>query len=175
MPELAGAQNFTWNFGDGTTSNEATPTHTWFNASSGLMTATVTLEAETVDGCPGTSEATVNIKPQPIANFMVVTDEVCDPLVSQFNNYSMLAYSYDWDFGNGSTSHAEHPTQAFTTDVTTSAFEVTLNSHVDIGCWVSTTSVVTVHPAAAFSLRLASDTVCSPPQLTCLKFQVQKT
>ena len=166
MPELAGAQNFTWNFGDGTTSNEATPTHTWFNASSGLMTATVTLEAETVDGCPGTSEATVNIKPQPIANFMVVTDEGCDPLVSQFNNYSMLADSYDWDFGNGSTSHAEHPTQAFTTDVTTSAFEVTLTAHDDLGCWDSTTREVTVHPAAAFSLSLASDTVCSPLQLT---------
>lgn len=166
MPEIAGAQNFTWNFGDGTTSNEATPTHTWFNASTGLMTATVTLEAETADGCAGTSQATVNIKPQPVANFMVANDEGCDPLVSQFNNYSVLADSYDWDFGDGTTGHAEHPTHAFAANGATTTFAVTLTAHDDLGCSDVTTREVTVHPAAAFSLNLASDTVCSPLQLT---------
>ena len=166
MPEIAGAQNVTWNFGDGTTSNEATPTHTWFNASTGLMTATVTLEAETTDGCAGTSQATVNIKPQPVANFMVANDEGCDPLVSQFNNYSVLADSYDWDFGDGTTGHEEHPTHAFAANGATTTFAVTLTAHDDLGCSDVTTREVTVHPAAAFSLSLASDTVCSPLQLT---------
>ncbi len=166
MPEIAGAQNFTWNFGDGTTSNEATPTHTWFNASTGLMTATVTLEAETAYGCTGTSQATVNIKPQPVANFMVANDEGCDPLVSQFNNYSVLADSYDWDFGDGTTGHAEHPTHAFAANGATTTYAVTLTAHDDLGCSDATTRDVTVHPAAAFSLNLASDTVCSPLQLT---------
>ncbi len=166
MPEIAGAQNVTWNFGDGTTSNEATPTHTWFNASTGLMTATVTLEAETADGCAGTSQATVNIKPQPVANFMVANDEGCDPLVSQFNNYSVLADSYDWDFGDGTTGHEEHPTHTFAANGATTTFAVTLTAHDDLGCSDVTTREVTVHPAAAFSLSLASDTVCSPLQLT---------
>ena len=166
MPEIAGAQNFTWNFGDGTTSNEATPTHTWFNASTGLMTATVTLEAETADGCAGTSQATVNIKPQPVANFMVANDEGCDPLVSQFNNYSVLADSYDWDFGDGTTGHEEHPAHAFGANGATTTYAVTLTAHDDLGCSDATTRDVTVHPAAAFSLNLASDTVCSPLQLT---------
>jgi PKD repeat protein len=166
MPEIAGAQNFTWNFGDGTTSNEATPTHTWFNASTGLMTATVTLEAETADGCAGTSQATVNIKPQPVANFMVANDEGCDPLVSQFNNYSVLADSYDWDFGDGTTGHEEHPAHAFAANSATTTYAVTLTAHDDLGCSDATTRDVTVHPAAAFSLNLASDTVCSPLQLT---------
>ena len=166
MPVLEGAENFMWNFGDGTTSNDATPSHTWFNASMGLMTATVTLEAETADGCPGTSETTVNIKPQPIANFMVANDEGCDPLVSQFNNYSILADSYDWNFGDGTTGHEEHPTHAFAADGSTTSFEVTLTAHDDLGCSDVTTREVTVHPAAAFSLNLASDTVCSPLQLT---------
>ena len=166
MPELAGAQNFIWNFGDGTTSNEATPTHTWYNASNGLMTAIVTLEAETANGCAGTSEATVNIKPQPVANFIVNGEEGCDPLVSQFNNYSVLADSYDWDFGNGETSHEEHPTHAFAAADGTTTFEVTLTAHDDLGCSDTTTRDVTVHPAADFSLNLASDTVCSPLELT---------
>ena len=166
MPEIAGAQNFTWNFGDGTTSNEATPTHTWFNASTVLMTATVTLEAETADGCAGTSQATVNIKPQPVANFMVANDEGCDPLVSQFNNYSVLADSYDWDFGDGTTGHEEHPAHAFAANGATTTYAVTLTAHDDLGCSDATTRDVTVHPAAAFSLNLASDTVCSPLQLT---------
>ena len=166
MPELAGAQNFNWNFGDGTTSNEATPAHTWFNASNDLMTATITLEAENANGCIGTSEAIVNIKPQPVANFMVNGEEGCDPLVSQFNNYSVLADSYDWDFGNGETSHEEHPAHAFAAAGGTTTYEVTLTAHDDLGCSDTTTRDVTVHPAADFSLNLASDTVCSPLQLT---------
>ena len=166
MPEFEGSQNMTWNFGDGTTSNEATPTHTWYNASNGLMTATVTLEAETANGCPGTSEATVNIKPQPIANFNVAGSEGCDPLVSQFSNYSLLADSYDWDFADGTTSHEAHPTHAFSTEGATTTFEVTLTAHDNLGCSDTTTRDVTVHPAADFSLNLASDTVCSPLELT---------
>ncbi len=166
MPAFEGAQNLSWDFGDGTTSNESTPTHSWFNSSTELMTASVTLEAETADGCPGTSEATVNIKPQPVANFLVENDEGCNPLVSQFHNYSVLADSFDWDFGDGTTSHDEHPAHAFTSDDSTTTFEVTLTAQHDLGCSDVTTRNVTVHPAAAFNLSLESDTVCSPLQLT---------
>ena len=122
-----------------------------------------------------TPRATVNIKPQPVANFMVANDEGCDPLVSQFNNYSVLADSYDWDFGDGTTGHEEHPTHAFAANGATTTFAVTLTAHDDLGCSDVTTREVTVHPAAAFSLSLASDTVCSPLQLTCLQSQAQKT
>ena len=166
MPVMDGAQNFTWNFGDGTTSNEATPSHTWFNASTGLITATVTLEADTADGCAGTSQETVNIKPQPVANFMVANDEGCDPLVSQFNNYSVLADSFDWDFGDGTTGHEEHPTHAFAADSPTTTVAVTLTARDDSGCSDVTTQDVTLHPAGAFSLNLAFKTACSALQLT---------
>ena len=166
MPSIDGAQNMVWNFGDGTTSTETTPSHTWNNSTGELMSATVSLEAETAMGCAGTSQATVHIKPQPIADFTVNFDEGCEPLVSTFTNLSALADTYDWDFGDGTTDHTLNPTHAFQTNGTTSAFEVTLTAHDNLGCADTATKEVNVFPAAAFTLSLATDTVCSPLELS---------
>ena len=166
MPELEGAQNLVWTFGDGTSSTEVAPTHTWNNNTGDLMSATVTLEAETAMGCAGTSETTVYIKPQPMANFTVNYDAGCEPLVSNFSNGSLLADSYDWDFGDGTTDHSENPTHAFSTDGTTAIFEVSLTAHDELGCSDVATKDITVFPTAAFELALSSDTVCSPLELT---------
>lgn len=166
MPAIAGAQNVTWNFGDGATSNELTPTHTWNNATGELMIATVTLEAETAMGCPGTSEASLFIKPQPIANFSVNYDAGCEPLISTFTNASTLADSYDWNFGDGTTGHEVHPVHAFATDGTANVFEVTLTAIDDLGCSDVATKNISVFPTADFALVLNSDPVCSPLALT---------
>ena len=166
MPSIEGAQNMVWNFGDGSTSTETTPSHTWNNATGELMSATVTLQAETAMGCSGISQTTVHIKPQPIADFSVNYDEGCEPLVSAFTNLSALADTYDWDFGDGSTDHTLNPTHAFQTNGTESTFEVTLTAHDDLGCADSATQEVNVFPAAAFELALSTDTVCSPLALS---------
>lgn len=166
MPEFEGAQNVQWNFGDGTTSTESTPTHTWNNNTGELMTATITLTAETSMGCVGTSETEVHIKPQPIADFSVNYDAGCNPLVSQFNNESALADSYDWDFGDGSTDHSTNPTHAFEATNETTVYDVTLTAHDDLGCSDVTSKQLTVFPAADFELSLTADTVCSPLVLT---------
>ena len=156
MPSIEGAQNMVWNFGDGSTSTETTPSHTWNNATGELMSATVTLQAETAMGCSGISQTTVHIKPQPIADFSVNYDEGCEPLVSAFTNLSALADTYDWDFGDGSTDHTLNPTHAFQTNGTESTFEVTLTAHDDLGCADSATQEVNVFPAAAFELGLVN-------------------
>ncbi|RMG71364.1 MAG: PKD domain-containing protein, partial [Chloroflexi bacterium] len=104
---------YTWNFGDGTTSNEQSPAHTFTNPG----TYNVSLE---VTGPGGTSSVSrrivVNSANPPIAAF--TQDKVSGPapLTVQFANQSTGGQitSYNWNFGDGSTSSEESPSHQFT-------------------------------------------------------------
>ena len=162
MPAFDGVENITWNFGDGTTSNEAAPSHTWENNTGDLMAATVTFSAQTENGCAGTASAEVFIKPQPVAQFSTDFDNGCEPLVSQFGNNSANADTFDWNFGNGDASSDENPSMVFLAGDLTETFTVTLTATDNLGCFDTATQNVTVHPGAEFTLDLGNDSVCSP-------------
>ena len=162
MPVFEGVENITWNFGDGSTSNETAPTHTWENNTGELMAATVTFSAQTPNGCAGNATTEVFIKPQPVAEFSTDFDNGCEPLVSQFGNNSAHADAFDWNFGNGDSSHDENPSMVFLAGSATETFTVTLTATDELGCFDTATQNVTVHPGADFTLDLGNDSVCSP-------------
>jgi PKD repeat protein len=162
MPTFDGVENITWNFGDGTTSNEVAPSHTWENNTGDLMAATVTFSAQTENGCAGTASTEVFIKPQPVAQFSTDFDNGCEPLVSQFGNNSANADTFDWNFGNGDASSDENPSMVFLAEEMTETFTVTLTATDNLGCFDTATQNVTVHPGAEFTLDLGNDSVCSP-------------
>ena len=162
MPAFDGVENITWDFGDGNTSNEATPTYTWENNTGELMAATVTFSAQTENGCAGTTSAEVFIKPQPVAEFSTDFDNGCEPLVSQFGNNSTNADAFDWNFGNGDASNEINPSMVFFAGEASETFAVTLTATDNLGCADTTTQEVTVHPGADFALDLGNDSVCSP-------------
>ena len=162
MPAFDGVENITWDFGDGNTSNEATPSHTWENNTGELMAATVTFSAQTENGCTGTTSTEVFIKPQPVAEFSTDFDNGCEPLVSQFGNNSSNADAFDWNFGNGDASNEINPSTVFFAGDASETFTVTLTATDDLGCADTATKEVTVHPGADFALDLGNDSVCSP-------------
>ncbi|MEA3478434.1 MAG: PKD domain-containing protein, partial [Bacteroidota bacterium] len=104
----AGTWTYLWNFGDGNTSAEFEPTHTY-----GVPgTYMVTLEVSN-DRCSGTVSHNVEILPiMPIASFADVSPE-CSPYTVQFVNTSQNATSYFWDFGDGSSSNEENPEHTY--------------------------------------------------------------
>ena len=162
MPAFEGVENITWDFGDGSTSNEATPSHTWENNTGELMAATVTFSAQTENGCAGTTSTEVFVKPQPVAEFSTDFDNGCEPLVSQFGNNSSNADAFDWNFGNGDASNEINPNMVFFAGDASETFTVTLTATDDLGCADTATKEVTVHPGADFALDLGNDSVCSP-------------
>ena len=162
MPAFESVENITWDFGDGNTSNEATPSHTWENNTGELMAATVTFSAQTENGCAGTTSTEVFIKPQPVAEFSTDFDNGCEPLVSQFGNNSSNADAFDWNFGNGDASSEINPNMVFFAGDASETFTVTLTATDDLGCADTATKEVTVHPGADFALDLGNDSVCSP-------------
>ena len=103
------ATSFIWDFGDGNTSSEANPEHTYGDAGN----YTVKLKAK---GAGGEDESTQTIKiayPAPQASFSMnkTTAEVGEEIT--FTNTSQNAESFSWDFGDGSTTTQENPTHSF--------------------------------------------------------------
>jgi PKD repeat protein len=169
MPTIAGAQNVTWSFGDGTSSNEINPTHTWANNSDELLSALVSFEGQTADGCFGTASAMVHVKPQPVAEIALASaNGGCAPFDALFNNNSTNGDVYTWNFGDGSddAQASGDINHAFQTGSETANYTVTLTATDALGCTDTTTEIVTVLPAADFNLQLATDSVCSPLALT---------
>ncbi|HET6225464.1 MAG TPA: PKD domain-containing protein [Bacteroidia bacterium] len=106
--------NWTWNFGDGSTSSLKDPKHLFSLPGQ----YPVTLIVKTGGGCTSNSIGTpiiVTVHPKPEADFSVnktVLDLPYDEL--KCVNLSKGAITYNWDFADGSTSKEENPTHKYT-------------------------------------------------------------
>lgn len=113
---LSSGGNFRiWDFGDGSTSSELNPNHTYTNSG----TYTVTL---TESNCCGMNQVKKTLTVQPIviiptAIFTATTLSGCGPLTSTFSSNSLNATSVSWTFegGNPSSSNSSNPTVVFST------------------------------------------------------------
>lgn len=105
--------SYLWNFGDGTTSNQANPSHTYTNVGS----YNVTLSIQTAAGCSNTfsAPAYISLSNPPTPNFTVNATQQCAGTSFQFTDMSVGANSWFWDFGNGITSTDQNPQQSFNT------------------------------------------------------------
>jgi PKD repeat protein len=103
------AQTFFWEFGDGNTSAQFEPAHTYLNKGSFKVKLTATSGL----GCTFSDSLLIAITgPPPQPYFQLSKKEGCGPLTayvtidtSQYNKNS----SYAWDFGNGLTSNTLVP------------------------------------------------------------------
>ncbi len=144
------ATNWKWEFGDGNfVQNQFSPNYNY----SQLGTFSVTAIAE-INGCADTLTKTNYIEVQPpIANFSGAA--TCqNPLDVQFNNFSIGAASYEWDFGdNSAINTATAPVHSY---AATGIYTVTLRAFHANGCVDSTTRSINLnHPVANFSWAAA--------------------
>ncbi len=115
--DSTGVLNYLWNFGDGTTSNEANPTHQF--QQDGLYT--VTLDVVTEDSCQAYACAVLVIGNGPVDTFyygcqamFYVADVSDDSLSLSFEDLSFGgADQWYWEFGDGATSTEQNPTHTY--------------------------------------------------------------
>lgn len=146
-----------WDFGDGTTSVLANPTHTYVTA--GLFT--VTLTVTDANACSRTvSFPNYILATQPVALFSLGDTLACRGYPVSFNNLSTgVGLTYLWDFGDGVTSTAANPSHAYST---TGSYTVTLTVTDVNGC-ESTISV----PAAVLIQDPLADFGAAPTAASC--------
>ncbi len=146
----SGVMNFNWSFGDGVTSINASPTHTYLNE--GIYT--VQLIATSNNNCIDTSTLNVSIYAQPKAN--IIVNNVCFGTAVAFGNGTTPIADTDfiWHFGDGNTSNDLAPIHNYASAGT---YTVSLVAENIDGCKdsVSTTVIVYPQPEANFNINNA--------------------
>jgi len=130
---------YMWDFGDGTSSTETNPSHT-FNSEGNYQ---VILTATDGTGCSASSFQIIGIG-DPVASFEI-PDTIClGSEITIMNN--SVSGSYDWDFGNGTTSNDQNPSITYSSG---GEFEVSLTVTIGLGCMNTSTKTVFVDDVRA--------------------------
>ncbi|TNF31054.1 MAG: PKD domain-containing protein, partial [Bacteroidetes bacterium] len=155
-----------WDFGDGSTSNQQNPTHTFsgtgpysitFAPSNGVFTDTLNV--------PNMVSPLV----LPVADFTVPQTEVCDSSDLRFFDNSINAYEWEWSFGDANsgslnTSDLQNPFHTFNDSGT---FTVTLTVYSVDGCPSDATPInITVHPSPVAGFGVDTMVVCTDLPIT---------
>lgn len=106
-----GASSYSWDFGDGATSNEENAKHTY--TQSGNYTVKLTVSDE---NCSKDVSQQISVKDCTISlDFEIIGGNNCKaPCTITLNNQSSNATDYLWDFGDGNTSTSTSPTHIYT-------------------------------------------------------------
>ncbi len=137
-----------WQFGDGTTSTQQSPNHTY--AVGGNYT--VTLHVTGTSGCTSTISRLVIIYLKPSPNFSYTN--TCLGTITQFTDMSSSTYpiiSRLWKFGDGATSTLTNPSHQYNSSGTFVARLILTNS---MGCTdsISKNVIIRQQPNAAFAI-----------------------
>jgi PKD repeat protein len=117
-----------WNFGDGSTSTEQNPVHTF----SGEGTYRVTLVATNTGGSSDVRSMDISVKSvltPPVANFAADKTEGTTPLTVKFTDKSTNhPTGWKWNFGDTQTSTVQNPEHTFTGEGTYAVTLVATNA-----------------------------------------------
>jgi PKD repeat protein len=161
-----GGNLYYWDFGDGTTSTQQNPTHTYtyygvFN---------VMLVVTNSSGCKDSLLKSSYIQIQkPVVSIPGLPVKGCAPLTFQFKadiNTTEPITSYLWNFGDGTTSTLANPAHTFTNgNYTISVIIITVS-----GCTDSVTVVNGITAGNKLKINFTAD-----PRDVCAKLPIQFT
>ncbi len=137
----SGSQGYLWDFGDGNTSSDSIPTHLYQNAGSYTVTLTVYGQGGCNDTLTLPQQIVVN--PTPSSSFSHTVSDICSPVTVSFNNSSSVSgpSTYNWDFGDGSTSQSANPSIVYSTGGT---YNVVLTVIENGGCSDTAMAIIAV-------------------------------
>ncbi len=146
------AISWLWNFGDGATDTLKNPTHVYSGSGKNY---TIQLTTSNADGCLASMSSNFsNVLDNPVvkANKYVV----CNNQSVNFTCSSSNSGSYQWDFGDGTTSTLKNPSHIYLTD---GSFQVILKLTNSNGCTRNFSlphPIVSQNPIADFTSILKS-------------------
>ncbi len=158
--------SWNWDFGDGSSSTEQHPSHTFVAAGAYSITLTAT-------GPGGVGQFTrdnyvLTFVSPPVAEFSIAADKGLAPVTVDFTDASTGSITaWSWDFGDGGTSTEAEPTHVFTVAGTYSpSLTVTGPGGFDSFVLVDGLTVGEEPPTAAFAADLTAGTAPLPVSFT---------
>ncbi len=131
-----------WDFGDGGTSPDASPTHTF--AGTGVYPVELTVTNDL--GCEDVFSLDVEVFDAPVVDFTVAN--LCEGDLTTFTDATTIPVGaivdWAWDFGDAGTSPLTDPTNTYAAFGT---YDVKLVATADNGCKDSITTPVTINPS----------------------------
>jgi PKD repeat protein len=159
---------YNWDFGDGNTSTEQNPLHTYAVPGDYTVTLTVT------DANGGSDNTQQNVSvTQPISASFTAAPDANDPLSVQFTSQvtgNIVIYS--WDFGDGGTNNDPNPRHTYAAAGT---YNVTLTVTDANGATTNATQQVTVTAPAATAAPLTLEIGATPTEVDPLTYQFSAT
>ncbi|MEI8046799.1 MAG: PKD domain-containing protein [Bacteroidota bacterium] len=134
------ADTYLWNFGDGTSSSDKQPVHTYIAQGQ----YTIALEAKSGGKTNSSVQYITVLKPDeplPAVSFSFTVNTQYAPSIATFTNNTTNAVSYSWNFGDGNTSTEKNPTHTYTTQ---GQYTITLEGKNGEGKTASATMSITV-------------------------------
>jgi len=136
---LAGSiSSWSWNFGNGNTSNQQNPVFAFTE----VGTPSVQLVVQSSLGCNDTIVQTVNVEEGPTAAFLISENPAPINFDVQFENASENEVAWNWDFGDGlGESDDENPTYSYPDE---GDYVITLVVSGNSGCLDSAQTTLTI-------------------------------
>jgi gliding motility-associated-like protein len=156
------ANTFRWYINDSLVSQALQPDTIYIDTDSTILD--VKLWAIDSNSCyPDSFNLEVFTSKMPEAHFSVVEDSGCGPLLDTFQNQSLFASTYLWDFGNGVTSSDTNPSVVFTSsEIQDTVYQVQLISRNWLGCADTTYGFRKIFPKPEVRFSLSDTSGCGP-------------
>ena len=108
--QSVGANSYVWDLGNGIISTQVDPDETYVNTGTSSQIIPVILTSTSPYGCTTVYTKSIEVYPQPVANFLATPSVQSYPstIVNIVNN-TVGAWSYSWNFGNGTNYVGQHP------------------------------------------------------------------
>lgn len=107
-----GTLSYLWNFGDGSTSTQINPSHSYTTTGNYAITYVIS----STNGCSDTLRKDTTLNIENISTRFNVPDSVClNNAVNFQNTSSPNTYISNWNFGDGTSDTARNPIKIFTT------------------------------------------------------------
>ena len=108
---LAGT-DFIWDFGDGTSSTQSSPTHV-YNVPGVYRVRLIANDSSTCNLTDTSAYFNITVSPKPVANFSWSPNPPIENTPVLFTNLSTGAVRYLWNFGDGASSTLQNPSHQY--------------------------------------------------------------
>jgi len=129
-----------WDFGDGNTSSDYSPSHQYSDTGRYL----VKLICFSADGCVDSIQRTIMVSPSPIPLFSFKNDCALTPIpfIDSTLSFNDVIVNWRWNFGDTTFSNLKNPNKVYTSG---GDYNVSLRVRNSAGCFATLTKKIKVH------------------------------